>query len=211
MNVHLLNSVRPRDPDKQSIIRDKALEMFFEVGFGGFSMQKLAKAACVSPATLYIYFKDRDDLIIQLCREEIEKLNEAALEGFDPEMSFSEGLRIQWMNRARYFLNNPLSSHFLEQVRYTPFYYDEAIKKTDSNFIKSMQQFVKGAIQRNELIRLPVEVYWSVAFAPLYQLLKMDINKIGFPSMKRFSLDEKTILQTLDLVLKALTPANGNK
>ena len=40
--------------------------MFVKGGFNGFSMQKLAKAANVSPATIYIYFKDKEDLIQQL-------------------------------------------------------------------------------------------------------------------------------------------------
>ena len=51
--------MRTRDEKKEHAIRRRALEIIVERGFDGFSMQKLAKAAGVSPATLYIYFKDR--------------------------------------------------------------------------------------------------------------------------------------------------------
>jgi AcrR family transcriptional regulator len=58
--------MRTRDENKESAIRQKAIEMIVKKGFDGLSMQKLAKAADVSPATIYIYYKDRDDLIVQL-------------------------------------------------------------------------------------------------------------------------------------------------
>jgi len=35
-----------------------------------------------------------------------------------------------------------------------------------------MSRFIKNAVANGELLKLPFEVYWSVAFAPLYQLFK---------------------------------------
>ena len=75
MNIHLylLSDMRTRDENKELTIREKALEMAVKDGFDGLSMQKLARAAGVSPATIYIYFKDRDDLILQLWLQEVKK------------------------------------------------------------------------------------------------------------------------------------------
>ena len=78
--------MRTRDENKELTIREKALEMAVKDGFDGLSMQKLARAAGVSPATIYIYFKDRDDLILQLWLQEVKKMVDATLEGFDPSM-----------------------------------------------------------------------------------------------------------------------------
>lgn len=50
----------------EKAIREKVLAMIVKEGFDGLSMRKLANAAGVSPATIYVYFKDRDDLIMQL-------------------------------------------------------------------------------------------------------------------------------------------------
>ncbi len=197
--------MRTRDPEKENAIREEAFSLFFKEGFEGFSMGKLAKAAGVSPATLYIYYKDKDDLILQLYKEEMQKMTDAALVGFDPTMRFAEGLRTQWMNRAHYAMAHPIESHFLEQVRFTPFH-DQALKCTDSSFIAAMRSFVMNAIERKELVQIPVEVFWSVAYAPLYQLLKYHIHGYSFPGMRKFKFDEKTMLLTLDLVLKALKP-----
>jgi AcrR family transcriptional regulator len=202
--------VRARDPKKERAIRDKALDTIVRDGFDGLSMQRLAKDVGVSPATIYIYFEDREDLILSLYREESRKMAEATLEGFDPKMSFAEGLRVQWKNRARYCMENPREAHFLEQIRHSPFHsHDESAKGRD--FVEAMRAFCRGAIERGELVRVPVEVYWSVAFAPLYQLVKFHMHGRGLSGTPRFALDERLMNQTLELVVKALTPPAAPK
>jgi AcrR family transcriptional regulator len=207
MNIHLyLHIMRLRDENKEIAIREKALEMVVKDGFDGLSMQKLAKAAGVSPATIYIYFKDRDDLILQLWLQEMKKMVDATLERFDSTMPFDEGLKVQWLNRARFCMENPASMHFLEQIKYSP-YHEICMKKMDNTFLKTMAEFVHNAINRKELVKLPVEVYWSVAFAPLYQLVKMHMSGRGLRGgTEKFVLDDKIMNQTLRLVLKALKP-----
>jgi TetR/AcrR family transcriptional repressor of multidrug resistance operon len=208
MNEHSFifeQSMRTRDENKELALREEALRMIVEDGFDGLSMQKLAKAAGVSPATIYIYYKDRDDLIVQLWLSEMERMMEATLKGFDPNMHFDEGLKIQWLNRAKYYMESPESAHFMEQIKYSP-YYDLCVRKADRKFSSVMREFVHNAIQRKELVKLPVEVYWSIAFGPLYQLIKLHMSGRGIGGYEKFELDEKTMNQTLRLVLKALTP-----
>jgi TetR/AcrR family transcriptional regulator, multidrug resistance operon repressor len=197
--------MRTRDPRKEKAIREKALAMIVKDGFDGLSMQKLAKAAGVSPATIYIYWKDRDDLILQLYSEVFRDMSVQTLENFDPAMNFREGLKVQWNNRARYCLAHPVEAHFMEQVKFSPLH-DKAQEYVDPYFIEAMRAFVKGAIKRGELIKIPVEVYWSVAFAPLYQLVKYHKHGKGLPGTGPFVLDDKIMNLTLDLVLKALKP-----
>ena len=197
--------MRLRDETKERAIREKAIEMIVREGFDGLSMQKLARAAGVSPATIYIYFQDREDLIRQIYYEEMLTMSAETLAGFDPEMHFEEGMRVQWMNRAQYCLKYPLRMHFMEQMRHSPFH--EKFQGDARNpFSVAMKTFVLNAIERKELIKLPLEVYWSVAYAPLYQLIKFHQSKTGMPGWGKFVLDEKTLEKTLELVLKALKP-----
>jgi TetR/AcrR family transcriptional regulator, multidrug resistance operon repressor len=197
--------VRQRDELKELALREKAIEIIINDGFDGLSMQKLAKAANVSPATIYIYFKDRDDLIEQIIQDEAQKMFDVILKDFNPEMRFEEGLRKQWMNRAEYFLSNPLRIQFIEQMRNTPIY--EKVFKMDPKFSATMRQFAHNAIERRELAKLPLEVYWSVAFAPLYQLVKFHLaKKPMLASQEKFVLTEEKMEQALQIVLKALRP-----
>lgn len=206
MNVHLSLHcfMRTRDENKEKAIKQKAMEIVVKEGLDGLSMQKLAKAAGVSPATIYIYFKDREDLIVKLCTELSRELLQESLRNFDPEMSFEEGLKIQWKNRAAHFISHPLEVQFIEQIRYSTLY-DQVMKSLNHSFKEAMGKFVYNAIQRKELVKLPFEVYWSVAFAPLYQLIKFHSQGESYVN-SHFSLDEKTMMLALKLVLKALKP-----
>ncbi len=185
-------------------IREKALSLLVKEGFDGFSMQKLAKAAGVSPATSYIYFKDKEDLIVQLWVEETKRMTEATLKNFDPNMPFREGLKVQWINRARYCLKYPEKMDFLEQLRHSPLQ-EKCFRLMGDEFKNAMKAFVMNAIKNKELVKVPVEVYWSIAFAPLYNLVKFHIsgNSIGG---NKFTFSEKIMMETLELVLKALKP-----
>lgn len=196
--------MRTRDIHKERAIREQALKMIVKTGFDGLSMQKLARAADVSPATIYIYFKDREDLILQLFTEASKKMTEATLKDFDPSMSFSEGLKVQWMNRARYCMANPEEMHFLEQIRHSPLQ-EKSLELLGTKFRENMKTFVTNAIKNGELIKVPLEVYWSVAFAPLYTLVQFHIAGTSIGGNK-FKFSEKTMLETLALVLKALKP-----
>lgn len=196
--------MRTRDESKENLVREKALEMLVNEGFNGFSMQKLAKAAGVSPATLYIYYKDKDDLIVQLGIEEGKKMVEATFVDFDPEMAFAEGMKIQWRNRAGYWLNNSIQTRFFEQIKLSP-YREKVTASITDDFKEIMGKFVKNAVRRNELAPMPLEVFWSVAFAPLYNLIRFhqEGSSVG---NRAYTLNDTHMNQTLTLVLKALKP-----
>lgn len=195
--------MRSRDPRKEQAVRAKALALLVKEGFDGFSMQKLAKAAKVSPATLYIYYKDKDDLIFQLHDEMVKLMIDIGLEGFDPAMPFAAGMAVQWRNRRRFWLEHPLEAQFLEQVRFSPLH-DRAMKTMDTRFSEAMKAFCANAIRRGELERMPVEVFWSIAYAPLYQLLKFHLHGRGMPGSGPFALDDQTLERALERVLIAL-------
>ena len=197
--------MRTRDDNKIQSIREHAIDLIVAQGFDGFSMQKLAKAANVSPATLYIYYKDREDLILKLWVDLFTEMAEATLKNFDPDMSFSEGLKTQWINRAKYCMKHPKQMTFLEQLRHSPLQEKAVEVLTQSGFKDAMATFVSNAIKRKELVKLELEVYWSIAFAPLYNLVKFHLEGKSI-SGKKFTLTDKTMNETLALVIKALTP-----
>jgi AcrR family transcriptional regulator len=178
--------------------------MIVKEGLDGFSMQKLAKAAGVSPATLYIYYKDRDDLVTQIATDASHRLMETSLKGLHPKMSFADGMAIQWKNRLEFYMKYPLDVEFIEQIRYTPVY--DSIKKTlRANFGDVLGKFMHNAINRGEVTPLPFEVYWCIAFAPLYQLIKFHTQG-ETPATDHFQITDEIVDQTLQLVLKALKP-----
>jgi AcrR family transcriptional regulator len=194
--------MRTRDTDKEQLVKQKAIESIVKYGFEGFSMNKLAKACGISVATLYIYYKDRDDLILRVALEEGDHMGEAMLKDLDPDASFEEGLRIQWKNRYKYMIENPLMGKFFDQMRSSSYqlqFMDVFMQKFKVNIGK----FMDNVVRRGEINEMPFEVYWSVAFSPLYALIRfhMEGQSVGG---KPFTMTDEVLWKTFDLVVKAL-------
>ena len=197
--------MRVRNEEKVQLVKQKAMEMVVSDGFEGFSVNKLARACGISVATLYIYYKDKDDLITAIALEEAKRMGEITLGDFDPELSFAEGLRKQWENRSKYILENPVASAFFEQLR-TSTYQDKVMECIICDFKAKMGTFMQKAIKNKEVDAMPLEVYWSVAYAPLYSLLRFHHEGRSLGG-KPFVLNEDIMWRTFDLVVKALTPS----
>jgi TetR/AcrR family transcriptional repressor of multidrug resistance operon len=194
--------MRTRDTDKEQLVKQKAIESIVKDGFEGFSMNKLAKACGISVATLYIYYKDRDDLILSIALEEGDKMGDAMIKDLDPDSSFEDGLRVQWKNRYKYMIENPLLGNFFDQIRsssYQAQFADLFMRK----FKATIGRFMNNVVARGEINAMPFEVYWSIAFSPLYALIKfhMEGQSVGG---QPFAMTDEVLWKTFDLVVRAL-------
>jgi AcrR family transcriptional regulator len=78
-------------------ILDAASQLFVEEGFGSVSIRKIADRIEYSPATIYLYFKDKTDLLSSLCWETFSglkaQLDCLEKEQGDPIAGLRKGLR----------------------------------------------------------------------------------------------------------------------
>src|ERR1044071_4813280 len=167
--------MRTRDENKEAAIREKAMEMIVKEGFDGLSMQKLAKAAGVSPATIYIYYQNREDLLNSLYNEVNTTFAEVALKKFNPDMSLEEGLWMQWKNRMKFIMEYPTYFKFFEQFRNSPLIHHKAVQSFQ--FKESMKQFVMNAVKRKEMAKMEPEIFWSLAYGSFYSLIKFHLQE----------------------------------
>jgi TetR/AcrR family transcriptional repressor of multidrug resistance operon len=196
--------MRTRNTNKEEIVKQKAIEMLVKLGIEGFGMNRLAKESGVSVATLYIYYADKDDLIKKIGIEIGQNFFSEMVKDFSATMPFKEGLRKQWENRARFALKYPLNVACWELLSHSS-YREYILEESLSDFKIIMSTFFKNAIDRKELIPISVEVFWSVAYGPLYSLLRFENEGKNFGGGP-FKLTQKTTDEAFELVLKALTP-----
>jgi AcrR family transcriptional regulator len=196
--------MRTKDVQKELLIRQKTMEIVVKEGLDGFSMHKLAAEAGISVNTIYLNFKNREDLIIKVYNGVVEKMQEVLLKGFNPEMDFATGLKLQWKNRLHYYRKYPLHIEFTEHIRHSPIY-EKVMRGQGKKFTAIMEQFYKKAIKNKELIQFPLEIYWSLAYAPLFQLLKFHRQNKSITGNK-FVLTESKFNQAFSRVLLSLTP-----
>lgn len=196
--------MRTRDTNKEEIVKQKAIEMLVKLGIEGFGMNRLAKESGVSVATLYIYYTDKDDLIKKIGVEIGQNFFNEMIKDFLPTMPFKEGLCKQWENRARFALKYPLNVACWELLSHSS-YRDYILEQSLSDFKITMSSFLQNAITKKELLPISTEVFWSIAYGPLYSLLRFENEGKNFGGGP-FKLTQKTTDEAFELVIKALTP-----
>lgn len=201
--------MRTRDIIKEQLVKDKAIETIVKYGLEGFTINKLAKACGISVGTPYVYYKDKDDLITKIVTEEGSRMEDAMNKNFDPEASLEDGLRVQWHNRFEYMMENPLIGKFFEQIgtsTYNQQFSDKFINESGgflNKFKENMRKFITNTVERGEMDEMPFEVYWSVAYSPLYSLIRFHQRGYSLDGSP-FKITDKVLWATFDRVIKAL-------
>lgn len=199
-------NMRVRDVDKEKLVIEMAIDQIVQEGFQGFSMNKLAKACSISVGTLYIYYKDKDDLIQKIGGIIALKFFTSTIKNFSPDMSFEEGLWKQWENRANFTMKHPKEVAFFEIVKHSP--HSEAILDSIQEFAdfrRIMKTFIDNCLRNNELIPMTFEAFWSVAYGPLYTLLNLHSEGKSMGG-KPFTLTPEIMKEAFQVTVKGLKP-----
>lgn len=97
----------PSTSDKRILILRAALELLASFGFHGFSMKQLAERAGVAAGTLYLYFRDREELIRQLHLEIIQVFAHHVLANHDAQAPLRQQYQQICCRCWRFCYDNP--------------------------------------------------------------------------------------------------------
>lgn len=117
-----------KSKEKKRALLQATLSLVNEAGFQGASMSKVAKMAKVSPATIYLYFENKQDLINQLYLEVKGSFSEQAFKDLDDSLSLKMRFEKIWYNIADFKFNQVDEAIFLSQCDNTPII-DENVRK----------------------------------------------------------------------------------
>ena len=95
-----------RHRTKKEIILKSTLELIADQGFHGMSMSDLAKHAGISPGTVYIYYKSKDELIIDLFHVIRLEMEEAILDEYDASLDLRSQYNLLMNNLIKYYIQN---------------------------------------------------------------------------------------------------------
>ena len=112
--------MRRRDDEKQRRIKDAVMQLILEEGFAGASISKIAKRAGVSPATVYIYYENKDEMLRELYLEYAEDSFTYLTEHTDPEMDASELIETLMRSYYAYIHEHREIYSFVDQFSHCP-------------------------------------------------------------------------------------------
>lgn len=113
--------MRTRDDKKQEALFLATVKIVNKIGFASSSVSKIAKEASVSPATLYVYFKNKEDLLVSTYIEIKMSMGGAILAGLDEEAPLHDILHRVWRNTFSYVSANREEFRYAEQFSNSPY------------------------------------------------------------------------------------------
>src|SRR5438270_12709044 len=87
-------------------IRDAAMRVIARRGMAAATMQEIADEAKVAKGTIYLYFRDRDELVEKTFERAITQLHARIDEAMKENATFEEKLRAQISAKLRFFSEN---------------------------------------------------------------------------------------------------------
>jgi len=172
--VYFYPMARPRSGEKYDAILKATLQIGAEAGFHGLSMSKIAKAAGVAPATIYIYFENIDAIINQLYVDLKELVFGGSVDGVKPYMSSRQSFEIIWKNLYHNILTYNVEFRFLEQFTNSP-YITQISKEEGYRPFSPIIHFLKQTIGKGEIKDMPLDMIMAFFFAPIASLTKQII------------------------------------
>ncbi|CDF79353.1 transcriptional regulator, TetR family [Formosa agariphila KMM 3901] len=105
---------------KRAALVKATINLVNNQGFHAAPMAKIAKMANVSPATIYLYFENKQDLINQVYKEVKAEYMTFAFETYKSDLSIEAGFELVWRRMADYKLKDIEKGFFLSQCENTP-------------------------------------------------------------------------------------------
>jgi len=159
-------NMRIKDQHKQDAIIDATVKLVNEIGFVSSSVSKIAKKANVSPATLYIYYKNKEDLLVSTYVEIKKKMSKELLKNFDINLPFRDIFEVFWKNGFDFVRQNRALFQYSEQFANSPFsdlVNPEDLEKHFEPIIKVLQNGIEQKIIKD----VPFDILATFVFYPI--------------------------------------------
>ena len=112
--------MRKKDDEKRNNIKKAVVSIILQQGMNGASISKIAKSAGVSPATVYIYYENKDEMLRDIYNEYAEDIFSHLLCQVDGQMSGEEFINSLIREYYDYIISNEEKYHFVEQFDFCP-------------------------------------------------------------------------------------------
>ena len=179
-------------------------------GFEALSMRKIAQAIEYSPATIYLHFKDREEIARQLTREAFGELLayfaplQAIKDPIERVRAFGKayvkfGLSEPESYRLIFMTNQNLSSEIFPDKKPGEYDLDEPGVRSKALLIET----VREAIEAKRIAKMDPQVAAHLLWASMHGIVSLQLN---CPNMIEFDIDKLT-----DTYLDILETGMGTK
>lgn len=166
--------MRKKDDAKKEALFLATIKLVNTIGFVASSVSKIAKEAEVSPATLYVYFKNKEDLLVSTYIEIKRDMSAAVLDGLDGSLPVRDILLQVWRKMFTYIAANREEFRFAEQFANSPF--SQLVDKGEiRKYFLPLIQVVQTGIERKIIKDVDFDILGAFIFYPVMILANPNI------------------------------------
>jgi AcrR family transcriptional regulator len=166
--------------DKKNAVLAATLRLVNEGGFKSASMSKIAKTADVSPATIYLYFENKQDLINYLYLDIKGEFCSHVFENFKQTGEIKSNFEIVWYRMANFKLKNNEKGYFLTQCDNTPIV-DELTLDKGIQLLKPLREVWENGIEKDLIKNVSPYLLYAFSIYPIAFLVNTQkSNKYKF-------------------------------
>lgn len=158
--------MRYKDEAKQKAIIEATVKLVNEIGFVASSVAKIAKEAQVSPATIYIYYENKEDLLVSTYMDIKQKLSEAILKDFDESKPVRDIMKGFWVNTFDFISRNSQNFQYTEQFANSP--YSSLVDKARiDQYYAPIAKVMQRGIEQKIIKDVPFEMLSIFIYYPI--------------------------------------------
>ena len=112
--------MRKKDDEKIKYIKEAVVKLILQEGFHGASISKIAKMAGVSPATVYIYFENKENMLKDIYKEYAEEIFAYLLNDAIQSMDGHQLIEFLLRGHYNYIMDHKEVFNYVEQYANCP-------------------------------------------------------------------------------------------
>jgi TetR/AcrR family fatty acid metabolism transcriptional regulator len=201
-------STQPRESqkqDKRARILEAAVQVFAGRGFFNATVAEIARAAGVADGTIYLYFKSKDDLLLELFEEKMAELFASAQTALAEETSAPARLKRFIQHHLQAVEKNPeLAAVLIVELRQSAQALRAAEKGRLHGYLDLIAQVVREGQEQGELNAL---VTPSVVKRAIFGSL--DELALGWLRSARRTSLKKTAAEVAEWLVRGLLPLHA--
>ena len=143
-----------KDDDKAKAIAKATFRLVEQTGLSGLTMAAIAREAGLATATLYVYCKSKDELLVALYEQAKTASAQRLMHGDDPAAPYRARFRNMWLNLVRHRLAHYAEMVFIEQYYNSPWFSDES-RDLSARLIKEWIHVIETAKAQQILKDVP--------------------------------------------------------
>ncbi len=187
---------------KQQIL-DAARQLFVREGYENVSMRKIADKIEYSPATIYTYFRDKDEILDCLCEETFLKLHQEKMATVHQMTGDALELLKKGMETyIRFGLDHPDHYTVTFILKAAPYEKPESREsrkaKTGQQCFDDMRSIVRRCMEEGKIKNAELEETSQALWAGIHGLTALLITQPGFPFVER----ERLIRRTVEILVR---------